>query len=232
MKRGILLLAAIAVLVSGCATQVHKKSGTLAREGHPPRVVLMPLDLELSEISAGGIHEPKAEWTDAAQKHVFAAFDKEARARDLVLIPYAADRGSAEDRQMSDDLVKLHRAVGGAVLLHQYFSGQELPSKQGKLDWSLGPEAASIARSQEADYALFLFVRDSYASSGRVAVIVLGALIGVGMPGGAQAGFASLVDLRTGDIVWFNFFRRGSGDLRTAEGAEETVKLLLTDVPK
>ena len=30
------------------------------------------------------------------------------------------------------------------------------------------------------------------------------ALLGVGLAGGSQTGYASLVDLRTGRVVWFN----------------------------
>jgi hypothetical protein len=88
---------------------------------------------------------------------------------------------------------------------------------------------AAIARSHDADYALFLFVRDSYATAGRVAVIVVGALLGAGIPGGAQVGFASVVDLKTGDIVWFNRLLRPQGDLRTPDAAAETVKALVAD---
>jgi hypothetical protein len=89
---------------------------------------------------------------------------------------------------------------------------------------------AAISRShQQADYALFLFVRDSYATAGRIAVIAIAALLGAGVPGGTQVGFASVVDLKTGDIVWFNFLLRGSGDLRTPAAAAETVKALVSD---
>jgi hypothetical protein len=59
--------------------------------------------------------------------------------------------------------------------------------------------------------------------------MVVGALLGVGVPGGSQVGFASVVDLKTGDIVWFNRLIRPQGDLRTPEAAAETVKALVSD---
>ena len=49
------------------------------------------------------------------------------------------------------------------------------------------------------------------------------------MPGGTQVGFASVVDLKTGDIVWFNRLLRPQGDLRTPEAAAETVRALVSD---
>ena len=46
------------------------------------------------------------------------------------------------------------------------------------------------------------------------------------MPGGQQVGFASLVDLNSGQVVWFNRLARETGDLRTADEAAETDKAL------
>lgn len=233
INRAATIFALVAVIVlGGCATQVHQQTTELARGGRTPRIVLMPPDVELAELTAGGLQEPKAEWTEAAHRYLEAALAQEAAARNLEVTSFASDKGAPEDRDTGLELVKLHRAVGGSILVHQYLEGHKLPSKQGRFDWSLGAASSAIARSQDADYALFLFVRDSYTSAGRVAVIMVGALLGVGVAGGTQVGFASLVDLRTGDIVWFNRLVRGSGDLRTPEGAGETVKVLLTDLPR
>jgi hypothetical protein len=219
-------------LLAGCAAPVQRQTPQLHREpGTIPAIVVMPLDVELSQLTAGGVEQPHAEWTDAAHQHMRAVLEEEAQVRQVKLIAFDADRGEPEDRESSAELVALHRAVGTAVLMHGYM-GQTLPSKQGKFDWSLGPSVTAIARSQEADYALFLFVRDSYATAGRVAMIAVAALLGAAVPGGSQIGFASVVDLRTGDIVWFNWLVRGHGDLRTPEAAAETVKALVSDAMK
>lgn len=48
------------------------------------------------------------------------------------------------------------------------------------------------------------------------------------MPSGdQQAAFASLVDLHTGQIVWFNQRNSTIGDMRTADGADKVVAGLL-----
>jgi hypothetical protein len=46
-----------------------------------------------------------------------------------------------------------------------------------------------------------------------------------------QTGYASLVDLSTGRVVWFNQLLRGSGDLRDEENAAETIEALLREFP-
>jgi hypothetical protein len=230
LRLWILLSLTAAIALGGCAVPVQRQAKELRRDtGKLPTIIVMPLDVELAELSAGGLPEPKSEWTDAALKHMRAALESEAKTYRVKLIDYQPQRGTSEDQATSLDLVKLHRAVGGSVLLHRYVPGHELPSKAGKFDWSLGPEVAVIARAHTADYALFLFVRDSYASAGRVGVMIVGALLGVGIPGGAQVGFASVVDLKTGDIVWFNRLARAHGDLRTPEAATETVRELVSD---
>jgi len=57
------------------------------------------------------------------------------------------------------------------------------------------------------------------------------AILGVGVPGGRQISFASLVDLDTGDIVWFNFLVSGTGDLRDPNSARDSVDSLLAGFP-
>ncbi len=170
--RGLLAIG-LAALLAGCAPQaVQREKPEIRREaGKIPTIVVMPLDVELAQLTAGGIAEPHAEWTEAAHKHMRAALEAEARSRNLKLTYFDGERGSAEDRETSLELVKLHRAVGGSILVHQYLPGFGLPSKEGKFDWSLGPSVAAISRSHEADYALFLYVRDSYSTAGRMAVI-------------------------------------------------------------
>ena len=57
------------------------------------------------------------------------------------------------------------------------------------------------------------------------------AAVGAAVPLGAEQGFASLVDLRTGDIVWFNVVGAGSGEMRDEEGAVAAVNTLFRDIP-
>jgi len=193
----------------------------------PPNstIALMPADVELFEISAGGIDEPRADWTAAASKHIMA----DLRARKQKLGARATEITGEQDEAV-EALNSLHGAVSRAILVH-HFGTLKLPTKDGKLDWTLGPDAAKLREISGADYALFTWVRDSYASAERKAMIVLGALLGAAMPGGIQQAYASLVDLRTGQIVWFNRIVRGTGDLREPEPAAETLTALLTGFP-
>jgi hypothetical protein len=115
--------------------------------------------------------------------------------------------------------------------MHKY-GVQPLPTKANHFDWTLGEQAVAFGTATHYDYALFLHAQDSFSSGGRMALQAagfLGCLVGVcvAVPGGQQIAFASLVDLKTGNVVWFNVLASGIGDIRTPEGANQMVGKLL-----
>jgi hypothetical protein len=189
-------------------------------------IVLMPADIELFEISAGGVTEPRADWTETAERHVTQGL----RTRKAKLGAQVKEFEQGNDQALAA-LLRLYRAVSEAVVVH-HFGSLKLPTKEGRLDWSLGPDAAPLRERTGADYALFTWIRDAYASEGRKAAMLVGALFGLPLAGGVQLGYASLVDLRSGQVVWFNRLRRMSGDLRESEAAQETLDALLAGFPE
>jgi hypothetical protein len=233
ITRLLCMVIAISFIVSGCQTTSFYGSKHLARTGVGTRILLMPTDVELSEMNAGGITDPNAGWTETAEKLITAILHDKMSEIGAKFTFYKLEEN---DFQIETDLVqlkKLHGAVGNTILLHKYLPVFELPSKQEKFDWTLGPKVRVLRKKHNADYALFVYIRDSYTSGGRaVAIFLAAAIFGVGLQGGTQVGFASLVDLDSGDIVWFNRLFRGTGDLRERIPAEETVSILLTNFPK
>jgi hypothetical protein len=186
--------------------------------------------VQVFEITAGGMLEPKADWTAAGMANIRAALQELLQNTDDTLIAYVRPQDPLEARA-DDQLVKLHDVVGGTIIGHNYRPPFKLPTKEGELDYTLGEGAKRLRERTGADYALFLFVRDSHASPGRVAVMVSAALVGMVLPGGVQQGFTSLVDLRSGDIVWCNLHMREHGDLRQPHLARDSVAALLSGLP-
>jgi len=225
-----LAVVAIVLLVGACAqTQSFLTSEDLAQKPANPRVLIMPADVELSELTAAGLQEPNAAWTSTGRSNVDAALDSLLAARNATVVRYDESGGAGSEAETQ--LLKLHSAVGGTILLHKYFPALALPTKKDKFDWSLGQEATALREPYGADYALFIYLRDSFASDSRKALIVVGALLGVGVQGGTQVGFASLVDLRTGEVIWFNRLVSSAGDLREPELARGATENLLDELP-
>lgn len=192
------------------------------------KLVVMPVDVELYSLSAGGVPEPKADWTASAQSHMKAELLK--RSQNLGLTAQLMDDKAADEFA---EPMALHAAVARSIALHHATGGAwSLPTKGGKLDWSFDDAMRDLRARSGADYGLFIWVRDSYASAERKLAMVGLALLGVGITGGIQVGYASLVDLDSGRVLWFNQLARGTGDLREAKEAAESIDVLLNGFPK
>jgi hypothetical protein len=232
-RRGLIVAAVgFALLATGCTqTESFHSAGDLARPVGTTHVLLMPPDISLAEVTAAGLLEPNAEWTQMARPHILNALREMLGERNAELVTYQEAPPDSEAFHAATQLVKLHNAVGRSIIIHKYAGGNALPTKEDKFDWSLGSRATLLRDDYGADYALFVYLRDSYASAGRVAMIVIRALLLSYVPGGQQFGFASLVDLHTGGVVWVNMLSSETGDLREAEAAREACERLLDEFP-
>lgn len=223
------MLCGSGVLVAGCvATQNVQQIEKLESIADNPRVILMPPDIRYYLLSAGGLPEPHAEWTRLAQDNFTNATQDYAQSIGTDLKTLDPD----DIGEVEFEYEKLHSAVGATILNH-HFGMTKLPSKgNGQIfDWSLGPGVSRLADEHDADYALFVYYRDYQATGGRVAFAILAAAAGGYMQTGSEHGFASLVDLRTGDVVWFNVVGAGSGEMREESGAATAVRTLFKDIP-
>jgi hypothetical protein len=223
-----ILLCAVLLFIAGQAMgdERHLAPGFSALPAGA-KLVLMPGRIELLSMDTEGELQPMPEWSDAARRNFSDALLSDPRVASLPSVKLAN-----EDVKPLEDVLALHEAVARAISDYQ-FGSTTLATKAGKLDWSLGESVAPIRRRSGADYALFYDVRDSYATAGRkVLATAVTLLIGFNVvSAGRQTGYASLVDLRTGRVVWFNRLDRATGDLRAPEGAAETLAALLEDFP-
>ncbi|MBB3763560.1 hypothetical protein [Sphingomicrobium lutaoense] len=212
----------------------------LPPQGDYSLLVMRP-DVSVGSVSAGGVVEPRADWTETARGHVIDALraQQAERGGEVRIVATRDDLPGVSPEEVAS-LERLHSAVGNSIALHHYY-GYRLPNKRGQgLDYTLGEGALELGRKTGHDYALFLHAEDRIVGSGRAALQVLGVagcFIGFCAPtmgGGGQLAYASLVDLRTGEVVWFNILTTGSqvagvkfGDIRTREGADQMVERLL-----
>ena len=219
------------LVAAGCVPTALKRPG-LPDHISSAKVLIMDPDVELSVLTAGGLQEPNAQWTEQGYKNVNGALAVVMQETDVNMVRYVAPAQDSESFRRHHQLNKLYEAVGVSILLHKYNEVAKLPTKADRFDWTLGADTVRELRQEyDADYALFVYLHDSYASAGRVGVILVAAVFGVGISGGIQIGFSSLVDLKTGEVVWFNRLVSTTGDLRTPEPARKAVETLLTELP-
>jgi len=240
MRRVLLALTA-SVALAGCVQQRQYADVEFTPPSGDYKLLVMRPDVSVGSVTTGGMVEPRADWTEQARTNFLTALKAQQAARGgNAFIMERRDSLAGVDPGTIAELDRLHYAVASSIALHRY-SGDYLPTKRNKgLDWTLGEEAVALGQKTGYDYALFLYAEDSFASTGRVALQVLGVagcFVGFCAPnvgGAGQFGYASLVDLHTGEVVWFNVSQASSqiagikfGDIRTPEGAAQMVDRLL-----
>jgi hypothetical protein len=240
-KRGIALAMAASLLAGGCVqTRQFADVQFTPPSGDYKLLVLRP-DVTVGSMTTGGMVEPRADWTDQARRSIVDALraQQASRGGNLTILEHRNQLPGVSEQELAD-VERLNFAVDQSIVDHKYL-GDYLPTKRRKgLDWTLGADAVRLGQKTGYDYALFLHAEDSVASKGRVALGVLGlagCFIGFCAPnvgGQQQLDYASLVDLKTGEVVWFNVVSAGSeipgikfGDLRTPQGAAQMVERLL-----
>jgi hypothetical protein len=241
MRRiGVALALTLSVTVTGCVQTRQFADVQFTPPQGDYRLLVMRPDVNVNALTTGGMPQPRADWTEQARANIIEALRAEqARRGGKVLVLARRNELPGISADQVADLERLHYAVGQSIALHKY-SGASLPTKHGKgLEYTLGKDAVALGRRTGYDYALFVYAEDNIASTGRTALQVIGVagcFIGFCAPSGGsnQFAYASLVDLRTGEVVWFNVLATGSqlpgvtfGDIRKPEGAVQMVDRLL-----
>lgn len=239
-KSGVVLALALGMTAAGCVqTRQYADVQFTPPQGDYDLLMMRP-DVTVNSLTTGGMAEPRADWTEQARANVIAALQaQQGEHGGKVKVLARRDELPGVSEEAVADLERLHSAVGNSIVFHRYL-GAGLPTKRGKgLDWTLGSDALELGRKTGYDYALFLYAEDNIASGGRTALQVLGiagCVVGFCAPSGGnnQLAYASLVDLRTGEVVWFNVLQTGSqlpgvtfGDIRKREGAALMVERLI-----
>ncbi|HEY8434319.1 MAG TPA: hypothetical protein VIK68_06870 [Sphingomicrobium sp.] len=230
-----------ALVLGGCVqTRQYADLQFTPPQGNYKLLVLRP-DVTVGSLTTGGMVEPRAEWTEEARANIIAALraQQAARGGNVTIIEHRNELPGVPEQELAD-VERLNFVVDESIVDAKY-NGNYLPTKRGRgLDWTLGADAVKLGQQSGYDYALFLHAEDQVASTGRIALGVLGlagCVVGFCAPnvGGAeQLDYASLVDLKTGQVVWFNVVDAASqvpgikfGDLRTPQGAAQMVERLL-----
>ncbi|WP_078120402.1 hypothetical protein [Thiosocius teredinicola] len=204
-------LLIVLTLLAGCASGPSQKLHHRVLEGEaslstqPQRLLLLPLSVEVKEMSASGLHEAVPTWTDEAKRHInHALVDGPLRGKlEIIDLPELSD----DEKRMLDEHIALFDIVGGAAVGHTMIGPQTAAwkHKSDHFDYTIGPGLAFLRDKTGADKALFLFGEDVISSSGRKAVFIVAAAFSARIPMGHSFLIGGLVDLESGDVLWLNY---------------------------
>lgn len=234
MKRSISVATAALCLLASPLASAQEKSGSKPGFTLVPgstRILLVRPTIKVGAQSTGGMFEPNADWTAQARENLGAALAVAQKRLGNEVIVADEPAGTAAGTLAS--YRALFSVLADSVIQYQFFPGNRLPTKKrkGVFEWTMGPGVAAIGKGTGCDYALFLFDEDQYGSTGRKILQVFAAMAYVSVKSGQHRGYAGLVDLRSGDLVWLNADQEMGGDVRTVEGGEKRVRELLKNFP-
>jgi len=230
MARALAMACALAAAPSLAQEKAAVKPGFSMPVDKPVRILVFRPSVKVGSQSAGGLVTPNADWTSNARKLLSEAVvaARPGGTSDVVFMPEL----EGDDALLLADYQALFGAVADTVLQHRLFKGDRLPTKKTGFEYTLGPGVSRLADKVGGDYGLFIVTNDAFGSTGRKLLQIFAAgAVGVGVSSGQHIGYAGLVDLKTGDLVWINADYQMGGDVREADGAAKRAKQLLEDFP-
>jgi len=227
------------LLIAGCAAP---KAGTHAALEQAParqlpkKVLLLPTDIRVHEISVGGVVEKVQAWSDEASQHVQEDLVERTRTTGMFELAALPDL-SVDERADLDQHTALYEAVAGSAFLARNSPQGAWRERGQQFDYTLGPGLRDLADRTGLDAALVVIGTDHISSAGRKAAMVMGtvlaALAGVMIApqGGIAFLSAGIVDLRTGDLLWFDTEQSGSVSLRDEQAVKNMLDKMFASYP-
>lgn len=227
-----LLLAATFLLGACAAPAKHSVHQRLASsQATPKKLLLMPADIVVKEISFGGVAEKVDDWSNQGKANVSAALSSEvARKPDTQILPMPSL--SPDEQARLDQHIALYDVVGANAFVFGKNLNPAWAHKRTEFDYTLGNGLRFLKEKSGAEAAVFVTGIDHVSSSGRRAAFVVGALLGVQIPLGSSFLHVGVIDLETGDLLWTNYEGSYAGrDLRSKTDVDFMINQIFKDYP-
>lgn len=198
--------ASLVVCLGACATAAAPVGASFRAASSNASILLMEPNVSVIFVTTGG-SEPRADWTEQAKTNLTEALVSQLQASGERVTVYDAANETPEVQQA----LLLQEAVTDALAAHVVFIGPgfmgQLPHQRTQPEtYSLADTVGVLAPNAEADYAMFLTSRAQIESGGLfMTKVLIGAATGY-TPASAdfRGTYISLVDLRTGEVVWLD----------------------------
>ena len=197
----------------------------------PKKVVVLPVNIEVLEVTAGGVKEEVPAWSTEASNNVLKSLSAAIK-NDPTLQEVKTPRFSKKAASVVDEHMALYKLVVNTA------SNVGWQHKIRRFDYGIGPGLTSLRRQTGADAAVMVYGRDHVSTAGRKAKAVAGNIpilnIFTGPPPklGHSYIHIGVVDLKTGDLLWMNSeYREGASNLRDYDDANEIITTIFEWYP-
>ncbi|MDY6904035.1 MAG: hypothetical protein SWH61_05045 [Thermodesulfobacteriota bacterium] len=229
-------------LLQGCITQYNTQHCALNDTLHfclkeeprvkpPQKYLLLPVDVSIYEVSAGGASEEVPELSEQGCKYVTQRLTEHLKKRQGIELTQLPDLSEAE-QNLLDQHVALYDRITASMDMYT-----QIPAFKHKLerpDGTLGSGLSFLAESTGADAAIVASGDGFVSTGGRVATTILySVLASTLLPVSGSWLHVGVVDLKTGNVLWTNSYTIGSGifALNKMSGATRMVEKVLDGYP-
>jgi hypothetical protein len=213
MSKKALYIAALffALHAVGCAGAPYRRSPNF--DAALPRIktiAVLPPDVKVYQLSAGGISEEMDEWSQKAKASIVESLKQRLGSNyHLELKFITEDWMKANQKVLWRQQKAMYEAVAISAMTHTYSATEKFPDKVKNFDYTMGSDVTALAQATGADGLLFINGSDTQETAGHVALSFLKAAV-LGYYELHPSFFSlSLVDGKTGDLLWMNIVAGG-----------------------
>jgi len=143
-------------------------------------IAVMPPDVEVYKLTAGGVRELIDEWSDTAKGFIGDSLKEYLEGKYGFDIKFIEEDWLKENyKELWNDNRALYNAVSISAIMHAYPSENGFPTKKKNFDYTLGKDVGELAKACEADALLFAYGYDHEATVGRNILGTWNFLLGV-----------------------------------------------------
>lgn len=226
MPLSLRLLLLVVLSVPGLALAAYSAANpgfaSLPQNERPKKVLLLPPQMFVAELSAGGVVQKQDDWTREASENLLVAVETFFRSTgqfETLRMP----KLEAAETEKVESHIGLYDRLAHAI----YIYGRGLDSgwqhKKAEWDYTLGDGLAFLREKTGADTALIFTGADIISTGSRKAAFTIGLLLGVSIPLGQSFISVGLADLKTGEIRWMSYDQSMTLDSRDPEKVRELV---------
>lgn len=229
---GLLCVSAMSLpgLAQAAYSAANPALATLPQNERPKKILLLPPQMFVGEITAGGVVQKQDDWARQSSENLLTATESVFRDSGH----FQAIRLPALDTS-AEEIIENHIGLYDRLALAIYIYGRGQDSawkhRHNAWDYTLGEGLAFLREKTGADTALIYIGTDLISTSGRKAAFTVGLLLGVAIPMGQSFITVGLADLKTGDIRWMSYDQSMSLDSREPAEAEKLVRDFFKDYP-
>ncbi len=232
------ILTVVIFFLSGCATASYRANARLPQYFEKPvKIVVMPMDVKVFELTAGGVDLYKEDWSADAKSNLITALkEADPKIDQLEFSIFDPSSLSEENQFFIKSQNGLFNLAAESIVQHTYVPDTRFSDKMKNFDYTLGPEFEKVKQFVDSQAVLYCSGRNYIWTAGRAMMFIFAAAVfgdsaASVVPVGNEYFLMSIVDTTTGDVMWFDFASM-PGNLRNADVDRQLVKQMLQKIPR